>query len=58
MAYLNETLKVRSFLSRLTGGLPSFSREPRRPVLDPRRLSDHLKRDMGFIDGVPTCKRR
>lgn len=27
--------------------------------LDPRALSDHLKRDMGFLDGVdPTRKRR
>lgn len=58
MTYLNEPLKFRSFLSRLTVALSSFSREPRRPVLDPRRLSDHLKRDMGFIDGVPTGKRR
>lgn len=24
---------------------------PRRALLDPRSLSDHLKRDMGFLDG-------
>lgn len=24
---------------------------PRRALLDPRSLPDHLKRDMGFLDG-------
>ena len=58
MAYLDEPLKFRSLLSRLTAALPSFSRGSRRALVDPRHFSDHLKRDMGFIDSLPTGERR
>lgn len=56
MAYLSETAKVQGWLSRLASFLPTIERK--RHVLDVRTLSDHLKRDMGFLDGAPTSKRR
>lgn len=37
-----------SLMSRLAS---SFGLRPRRRVLDVRELPDHLKRDMGFLDG-------
>ena len=55
MAHLAETFKVQSFAARLVSLL---SRSERRPVLDTRALSDHLKRDMGFLDAAPTGKHR
>ena len=58
MAYLNETLKFRGFLARFLSVRPVGSRASRHRVLDVRRLSDHLKRDMGFLDGGPTGKQR
>lgn len=51
-------MKFRGFLSRLTAALPAFPRGSRRAQLDARHFSDHLKRDMGFIDSLPTGKRR
>ena len=58
MTYLSETTKHRGFLSRLASLLPALSRGHGSEFLDVRGLSDHLKRDMGFLDGVPTQKRR
>ena len=58
MTYPSETLKFRGFLSRLLPVLSIGSRASQRQVLDVRLLSDHLKRDMGFLDGAPTGKRR
>ena len=34
------------------------SRKARRTRLDVRRLSDHLKRDMGFMDGNDPARHR
>ncbi|PSJ56305.1 hypothetical protein [Kumtagia ephedrae] len=37
----------------------AFGRARPRAVLDPRTLPDHLKRDIGFLDGNdPSGKRR
>ena len=58
MAYLSESLKHKGWLSRLTAALLVRSHERRGELLDVNGLSDHLKRDMGFLDGVPTIKRR
>jgi hypothetical protein len=33
------------------GRLAARFMRPRRALLDPRSLPDHLKRDMGFLDG-------
>ncbi|WP_202309056.1 hypothetical protein [Mesorhizobium sp. L-8-10] len=33
------------------GRLAARFLRPRRALLDPRSLPDHLKRDMGFLDG-------
>lgn len=35
-----------------------FGVRSRRRVLDARDLSDHLKRDVGFLDGNNPCGRR
>ena len=56
MTYFNDTTRVQGWLSRLVSLLPATQRKQR--VLDVRTLSDHLKRDMGFLDGTPTAKRR
>jgi hypothetical protein len=58
MAYLSETAKYRGWLSHLASFLPTLSHGPASDLLDVRGLSDHLKRDMGFLDGMPTAKRR
>ncbi|HWK68710.1 MAG TPA: hypothetical protein VNS34_27615 [Rhizobiaceae bacterium] len=43
-----------TWIDRATLGLL----RPRQMRLDPRTLTDHLKRDMGFLDGRgPTVKR-
>ena len=39
------------WLSGLMARVDWFGRRARRDVLDVRRLSDHLRRDMGFLDG-------
>jgi hypothetical protein len=58
MAYLNDTTKVQDWLSRLASALPRLASPRRSAVLDERSLSEHLKRDMGFLDSAPTRKRR
>jgi hypothetical protein len=57
MTYPSATAKLHDWFSRPTFVFPLLGRRPRRELLDVRRLSDHLKRDMGFLDGVdPTGK--
>jgi hypothetical protein len=58
MAHLSETPKIQSWLARLITVLPALERNRRTEILDVRVLSDHLKRDMGFLDGLPTDKLR
>jgi len=41
------SIRHASWFGRLTAALV----RPRRTLLDPRSLPDHLKRDMGFLDG-------
>jgi hypothetical protein len=57
MANLDQIVKNRSWLARFVSILPAFERSRRARLLDERKLSDHLKRDMGFLDGLPTDKR-
>ena len=44
--------RLRAFLSRFAGILPSFSLPPRtrKPVTDMRDIPDSLKRDIGLLD--------
>jgi hypothetical protein len=58
MAYPTESEKFREWLDLLARAIPMFKGRPGVGTLDVRALSDHLKRDMGFLDGVPTDKRR
>ena len=58
MAYIGESLQRKGWLSRLAATLLVSWRARDRQLLDVNGLSDHLKRDMGFLDGVPTVKRR
>jgi hypothetical protein len=58
MAHLSETAKIQGWFARLLAVLPAFERKRRTGVLDVRSLSHHLKRDMGFLDGLPTDKLR
>ena len=44
-----------SLVLRLAAAL---TRRPRKRLLDARDLPDHLKRDMGFLDGNDPCGRR
>lgn len=44
-----------SLMSRLA---TTFGLRTRKRVLDARDLPDHLKRDMGFLDGNNPCGRR
>jgi hypothetical protein len=44
--------------SWLTAWFAKPGRRARRARLDARELSDHLKRDMGFLDGNPTERRK
>ncbi|WP_269932617.1 hypothetical protein [Aminobacter sp. HY435] len=44
-----------SLMSRLAS---TFGLRARRRILDIRDLPDHLKRDMGFLDGKYPCGRR
>lgn len=44
-----------SLMSRLAA---TFAMRSRKRVLDVRDLPDHLKRDMGFLDGQNPCGRR
>ena len=37
--------------ARLAAALLPVRRRHKRPLLDARDLSDHLKRDLGFLDG-------
>jgi hypothetical protein len=58
MAYIGESLQHKGWLWRLASMVPAFRQSRRTELLDIAGLSDHLKRDMGFLDGVPTIKRR
>jgi len=58
MAYVSESLKHKGWLSRLAAVLLVRSHRRGSELLDVNGLSDHLKRDMGFLDGVLTIKRR
>ena len=58
MAYTGESLHRKGWLWRLAWMVPALSQLRRTELLDVSGLSDHLKRDMGFLDGVPTVKRR
>ena len=58
MAYSSEITKMQAWLAVLARALPMFEGRRRIGTLDVRSLSDHLKRDMGFLDGQPTDKRR
>jgi hypothetical protein len=58
MAYVSESLKHKGWLSRLAAALLVRSHERGGELLDVNGLSDHLKRDMGFLDGVSSIKRR
>jgi hypothetical protein len=57
MANLDQIVKNRGWLASFASILPAFAGGRRARLLDARRLSDHLKRDMGFLDGLPTDKR-
>lgn len=57
MAYVGESLKHKGWLSRLAAALLVRSHKQSNDLLDVNGLSDHLKRDMGFLDGIPTLKR-
>lgn len=57
MAHLDQIAKNRGWLARFVSILPAFERRRRVGLLDVRNLSDHLKRDMGFLDSLPTDKR-
>lgn len=46
------------WISRLLAVLNRDQRRRPCEVLDTRSLSDHLKRDMGFLDGNEPAKRR
>lgn len=37
---------------------PADNNGRQQPLLDPRDLNDHMKRDMGYLDGRATPKRR
>jgi hypothetical protein len=53
MATVQEKLvstQIRGWLSLLTRDFPWFSGR-RRGYVDVRELSEHLQRDMGFLDG-------
>ena len=46
-----------ALFARLAGLLAPVARPRQKPDLDPRSLSDHLKRDLGFLDGNVTVRR-
>lgn len=48
----SEPVSLKSLLAS------AFKLRSRKRVLDVRGLSDHLKRDMGFLDGNDPCGRR
>ena len=58
MAYSGESLRHKGWLARLAWMVPALTQSRRTELLDIAGLSDHLKRDIGFLDGVPTVKRR
>ncbi len=51
MSFLHATAKYAGWVSLLTSALFTYTPAPDKAQLDPRQLSDHLKRDMGFLDG-------
>lgn len=58
MANLVAIPRHSGWLSSLASFLPALTSRPRPDVLDIRTLSDHLKRDMGFLDGNEPGRRR
>jgi hypothetical protein len=58
VASISGSLKFQGLVSRLASIVPMIARGRRTDLLDVRALPDHLKRDMGFLDGLPTVKRR
>ena len=55
MAQLIATMQNHRWISGLR--MAWFGARDKRPTLDVRRLSDHLQRDMGFLDGNDPCGR-
>ena len=51
MTQLIATMQNRRWISGLMPRLGWFGARGRREMLDVSRLSDHLRRDMGFLDG-------
>jgi hypothetical protein len=51
MSNASATAKNHDGLFRLMLGVLAIPLRPRRQFLDVRTLPDHLKRDMGFMDG-------
>ncbi|WP_131821012.1 hypothetical protein [Ensifer sp. LCM 4579] len=47
-----KALLTRELMSRLASGMRALMRQ-RYPRLDIGAMSDHMKRDMGFMDGRP-----
>ena len=54
MEQLSATAKNQGWLSCLTLAFTALRPQSRKRILDVRTLSDHLKRDMGFLDGNDT----
>ena len=45
-----------ALFARLATLFAPIARSRQKPELDPRSLSDHLKRDLGFLDGSVTVR--
>jgi hypothetical protein len=59
MTRIHATSQNHRWISFLMPSLAWLGRGPRRDQLDVRGLSEHLKRDMGFLDGNdPSGKHR
>ena len=58
MSLLTATAKYAGWVSLFTSTLFVHTPVPQRALLDPRQLSEHLKRDMGFLDGINSRGRR
>lgn len=53
-----SSLGAHPLSSRMLAALIGLRPRPRRVRLDPRTLPDHLRRDMGFMDGNEPRGRR
>ncbi len=58
MAFLDSTPRRSGWFARLTASLLAYEPRPHGRFLDTRGLSDHLKRDMGFLDGSGDINKR